>query len=486
MSILMATNKTVFFLIGILLIVLGGSMLAPYALQIIFNEGSHSFISASFVTIFIGVLFILANLEKEFKLNLRQTFLFSSLAWIMVAIFGSLPFLLSTQDFTFSEAFFESMSGITTTGATIISDLDNSPKSILFWRAIMQWLGGIGIVVMAITILPLLKVGGMQLFKMEGPDSTEKILPRTIEVATIIISTYIILTILCGFFYWCFGMSIFDSVSHAMTTIATGGFSTHNDSIGFFKSSNIEIVASIFIILGSIPFISYLRFSQGNRKVFFQDVQIKGLIYLLIVSITVMFFYLIFINYESNIFDKIRISSFNVISILSGTGYVTDDFGLWGKFSLIFFLLLMFIGGCAGSTACGIKIFRLQMLLIFLKNQIKKLISPNTVIITKYNNQKISDQYLNSVIIFIFTFLFIFLIITMLLSISGLDFITSISGAASSISNVGPGLGDIIGPNGNYKDVPDISKWILSLGMLLGRLELFAVLVLLFPSFWRG
>ncbi len=482
----MATNKTVFFLIGILLIVLGGSMLAPYALQIIFNEGSHSFISASFVTIFIGVLFILANLEKEFKLNLRQTFLFSSLAWIMVAIFGSLPFLLSTQDFTFSEAFFESMSGITTTGATIISDLDNSPKSILFWRAIMQWLGGIGIVVMAITILPLLKVGGMQLFKMEGPDSTEKILPRTIEVATIIISTYIILTILCGFFYWCFGMSIFDSVSHAMTTIATGGFSTHNDSIGFFKSSNIEIVASIFIILGSIPFISYLRFSQGNRKVFFQDVQIKGLIYLLIVSITVMFFYLIFINYESNIFDKIRISSFNVISILSGTGYVTDDFGLWGKFSLIFFLLLMFIGGCAGSTACGIKIFRLQMLLIFLKNQIKKLISPNTVIITKYNNQKISDQYLNSVIIFIFTFLFIFLIITMLLSISGLDFITSISGAASSISNVGPGLGDIIGPNGNYKDVPDISKWILSLGMLLGRLELFAVLVLLFPSFWRG
>ena len=482
----MATNKTVFFLIGILLIVLGASMLAPYTLQIIYNEGSHSFISASFVTIFIGVLFILANLEKDFRLNLRQTFLFSSLAWIMVAAFGSLPFLLSSQNFSFSEAFFESMSGITTTGATIISDLDNSPKSILLWRAIMQWLGGIGIVVMAITILPLLKVGGMQLFKMEGPDSTEKILPRTIEVATIIISTYIILTILCGFFYWVFGMSIFDSVSHAMTTIATGGFSTHNDSIGFFKSSNIEIVASIFIILGSIPFISYLKFTQGNRKVFFQDVQIKGLIYLLVFAIIVMFFYLIFIKYESSIFDKIRISSFNVISILSGTGYVTDDFGLWGKFSLIFFLLLMFIGGCAGSTACGIKIFRLQMLLIFLKNQIKKLISPNSVIITKYNNQKISDDFINSVIIFIFSFLFIFLIIAVLLSISGLDFITSISGAASSISNVGPGLGDVIGPNGNYRDIPDLSKWILSAGMLLGRLELFAVLVLFFPSFWRN
>jgi trk system potassium uptake protein TrkH len=378
------------------------------------------------------------------------------------------------------------MSGITTTGATIISDLDNSPKSILLWRAIMQWLGGIGIVVMAITILPLLKVGGMQLFKMEGPDTTEKILPRTIEVAAIIISTYVALTFLCGLFYWLFGMTIFDSFCHAMTTIATGGFSTHNDSIGFFKNSNIEIIASIFIILGSIPFISYLKFSQGNRKIFFNDVQIKGLIYLLIISTTIMFLYLLFINFESSLIDKIRISSFNVISILSGTGYVTDDFGLWGKFSLVFFLFLMFIGGCAGSTACGIKIFRLQMLLIFLKDQIKKLIYPNSVIITKYNNQKISDDFIKSVIIFIFTFLFIFLIIAMLLSISGLDFITSISGAASSISNVGPGLGEMIGPNGNYKALPDLSKWILAAGMLLGRLELFAVLVLFFPSFWRN
>ncbi len=461
-------------------------MLIPYAMQFIYNEKSHSFVSSSFVTIFIGVLFILANLDKEFKLNLKQTFLFSTLAWLMVAIFGSLPFILSPQEFTFSEAFFESMSGITTTGATVITDLDNSPKSILLWRAIMQWLGGIGIIVMAITILPLLKVGGMQLFKMEGSDTAEKILPRTIEVAFIIISTYLILTLICGVFYWIFGMSIFDSVAHAMTTIATGGFSTHNNSIGFFKNSNIEIIASIFIVLGSIPFISYLKFIQGNKKIFFRDVQIKGLIYLLLVSVVVMFIYLLFIGYESSVFDKIRISSFNVISILSGTGYVTDDFGLWGKFSLIFFLFLMFVGGCAGSTACGIKIFRLQMLFIFLKNQVKKLVSPNMVIITKYNNQKISDNFINSVIVFIFSFLFIFFIIAMLLSISGLDFLTSISGAASAISNVGPGLGEVIGPNGNYKAIPDLSKWILSAGMLLGRLELFAVLILFFPSFWRS
>ena len=482
----MATNKTVFFLIGILLLVLGTSMLIPYSMQLIYREDSHSFISSAFITIFIGILFILANLDKEFKLNLKQTFFFSTFAWLMVAIFGSLPFLLSPKEFSFSEAFFESMSGITTTGATIITDLDNSPKSILLWRAIMQWLGGIGIVVMAITILPLLKVGGMQLFKMEGSDTAEKILPRTTEVAFIIISTYFVLTLICGFFYWIFGMSIFDSISHAMTTIATGGFSTHNDSIGFFKNSNIEIIASIFIILGSIPFISYLKFVHGNKKIFFQDVQIKGLVYLLLISVFIMFLYLLFIGYESNTFDKIRISSFNVISILSGTGYVTDDFGLWGKFSLIFFLFLMFVGGCAGSTACGIKIFRLQMLFIFLKNQVKKLISPNVVIITKYNNQKISDSFINSVIIFIFSFLFIFFIIAMLLSVSGLDFLTSISGAASAISNVGPGLGDVIGPNGNYKAIPDLSKWILAVGMLLGRLELFAVLILFFPSFWRS
>ena len=482
----MAINKTVFFIIGILLVVLGVFMLVPYMTQLFYNENSHSFLSSAFITMFIGVLFVLTNLEKESHLNLQQTFLFSTLSWVFVAIFGSIPFILSTLSLTPSEAFFESMSGITTTGSTVILNLDSSPKSILLWRAIMQWLGGIGIIVMAITVLPLLKVGGMQLFKMEGSDNTEKILPRTIEVAAIIISTYLILTIVCGFFYWTFGMSVFDSIAHSMTTIATGGFSTHDDSIGFFQSSNIEIVATIFIILGSIPFITYLKFAKGNRKIFFEDSQIKGLIYLLFFSITIMFLYLFFINNEISLFNKLRIASFNVVSILSGTGYVTDDFGLWGKFSLIFFLFLMFIGGCAGSTTCGIKIFRLQTLFLFFTNQMKKLIYPNSVFIVKYNNQKISDSFINSVIIFIFLFLFIFFIIAILLSISGLDFLTSISGAASAISNVGPGLGDIIGPNGNYKTIPDLSKWILSIGMLLGRLELLAVLVLFFPSFWRN
>ena len=482
----MTSNKTIFFIIGILLIILGLFMLIPYCIQNLYNENSHSFLASSFITIFIGVLFVLTNMQNEYRLNLKQTFLFSTFAWIAIAIFGSIPFTLSSLNFSLSDAFFESMSGITTTGSTIITDLDSTPKSILLWRALMQWLGGIGIIVMAITVFPLLKVGGMQLFKVDSSDNPEKILPRTIEIASIIISTYLILTVLCAFFYWIFGMKIFDSIAHSMTTIATGGFSTHNDSIGFFKNSNIEIISTIFIILGSIPFISYLKFVKGNKEVFFQDVQIKGLIYLLVISTTIMFIYLYFNNENNLVIERLRIASFNVVSILSGTGYVTDDFSLWGKFPLIFFLFLMFIGGCAGSTACGIKIFRFQMLFLFLSNQIKKLIYPNSIFIVKYNNKKVTNEYMNSIIIFVFAYLFLFILIAMLLSITGLDFLSAISGAATSISNVGPGLGEMIGPNGNFKAIPEVSKWILTLGMLLGRLELFAVLILFFPSFWRN
>ena len=461
-------------------------MLVPYWIQIFYKEDSHSFLSSSFITILIGVLFVLANLQDEYQLNLKQTFLFSTFAWISIAAFGSLPFILSDINFSLSDAFFESMSGITTTGSTVVTNLDTSPKSILLWRAIMQWLGGVGIIVMAITVLPLLKVGGMQLFKIESSDKPEKILPKTTQVAFIIISTYLILTLSCAFFYKILGMNLFDSIAHAMTTIATGGFSTHNDSIGYFNNSNIEITATIFIILGSIPFIAYLKFIKGNKKIFFQDIQIRGLVYLFLLSTLIMFLYLFFNNNNILIVEKIRIASFNVVSILSGTGYVTNDFSLWGKFPLIFFLFLMFIGGCAGSTACGIKIFRFQLLFLFLNNQIKKIIYPNNVFVLKYDNQKITDNYMNSVIIFVFAYLFIFVLTSMLLSITGLDFLSAISGAATSISNVGPGLGEMIGPNGNFKSVPEVSKWILSFGMLLGRLELFAVLILFFPSFWRN
>tara|TARA_Y100000590_G_scaffold468148_1_gene649725 strand:- start:3618 stop:4907 length:1290 start_codon:yes stop_codon:yes gene_type:complete len=429
---------------------------------------------------------MLTNLEENKKLNLQMAFLLTTLSWLSIAIFGCLPFLLSNLNFSFVDAFFESMSGITTTGSTIITNLENIPKSILIWRAILQWLGGIGVVVMAITLLPLLGIGGMQLFKMEGSDTTEKILPRTRELTLILSIIYITLTLSCGLAYWSVGMNIFDSIAHSMTTIATGGFSTYSSSIGYFQNPKIEIISIIFIILGSIPFIAYLKFVKGDKKIILKDSQIKGLIYILFFSVLIMFLYLIFNNKEYGFLDNLRISTFNVVSILSGTGYVTTDFGLWGKFPLIFFLFLMFIGGCAGSTTCGIKIFRFQILGSFILNQMKKLVYPRGIFSIKYNNEKISNTFIYSIITFIFLYFFIFFIITTLLSLNGLDFVTALSGAASAISNVGPGLGDVIGPNGNYSDLPSFSKLILSFGMLLGRLELFAVLVLFFPSFWKN
>jgi len=482
----MNNNKTVFFAIGVLLITLGTFMLIPFFVQFIYDERNGTFLSSASITIFIGILLVLTNLEENKKLNLQQAFLLTTLSWLSIAIFGCIPFLLSNLNLSIVDAFFESMSGITTTGSTIITNLDNAPKSILIWRAILQWLGGIGVIVMAITVLPLLNVGGMQLFRMESSDTTEKILPRTREVTIIISAIYLTLTFACGAAYWLVGMNIFDSIAHSMTTIATGGFSTYSSSIGYFQNPKIEIIAIIFIVLGSIPFIAYLKFVKGDQKIFFKDVQIKGLIYIFIVSILLMLLYLLLSNKEYSFAENLRISTFNVVSILSGTGYVTSDFSLWGKFPLIFFLFLMFIGGCAGSTTCGIKIFRFQILGLFILNQIKKLIYPHGIFPMKYNNEKISNPFIYSIMTFIFLYFFIFFILAALLSLDGLDFVTALSGSASAISNVGPGLGDVIGPNGNYSDLPNFSKLSLSLGMLLGRLELFAVLVLFFPSFWKN
>jgi len=482
----MNNYKTVFFTIGVLLIILGAFMLIPFFIQFIYGEENNTFLSSALVTTFMGILLVLTNLEENRKLNLQQTFLLTTLSWLSIAIFGCIPFLLSDLNLSFVDSFFESMSGITTTGSTIITYLDNAPKSILIWRAILQWLGGIGIIVMAITILPLLNVGGMQLFRMESSDNTEKILPRAREVTLIISLIYLVLTFACGIAYWLIGMNIFDSIAHSMTTIATGGFSTYSSSIGYFQNPKIEIISIIFIILGSIPFIAYLKFVKGDKKIFLKDNQIKGLVYILIISILLMFLYLMLSNKEHSFLENLRISTFNVVSILSGTGYVTSDFSMWGKFPLIFFLFLMFIGGCAGSTTCGIKIFRFQILGSFIINQIKKLVYPHGVFSIKYNNEKISNKFIYSIITFVFLYFFIFFILATLLSINGLDFVTALSGSASAISNVGPGLGDVIGPNGNYSDLPNFSKLSLSLGMLLGRLELFSVLVLFFPSFWKN
>ena len=479
----MSNYKTVFFTLGILQIILGVSMFIPIIVQFFYSEIDSSFFGSSIVTIIFGTLFFLSNLDHDKKLNLQQAFLLTALSWISIAIFGSLPFVFSSIELSITDSFFESMSGITTTGSTIISDLENAPKGLLLWRAILQWLGGIGIIVMAITLMPIMNVGGMQLFKISSNDSSEKILPKSKEIALRLIYIYSGLTGLCAITYWIFGMGKFDSLTHSMTTIATGGFSNYNESIGYFNSLPIEVSSMFFIILGSIPFIAYIKFISGNKKIFLNDIQIKTFLKIIIFTVIILSIYLLFSNNEN---FSLRSIFFNTISILSGTGYVNAEFDSWGSFPITLFLALMFIGGCAGSTACGVKIFRIQILYLFILNQLKKIIYPKGVFVIKYDQSAVDEKFIASIISFIYFYIVIFFILTALLSLTGLDFITAISGAATSISNVGPGLGPIIGPNGDFSSLPDLSKWILTVGMILGRLELFAILVLFLPSFWKN
>ena len=479
----MSNYKTVFFTLGILQIILGVSMFIPIIVQFFYSEIDSSFFGSSIVTIIFGTLFFLSNLDHDKKLNLQQAFLLTALSWISIAIFGSLPFVFSSIELSITDSFFESMSGITTTGSTIISDLENAPKGLLLWRAILQWLGGIGIIVMAITLMPIMNVGGMQLFKISSNDSSEKILPKSKEIALRLIYIYSGLTGLCAITYWIFGMGKFDSLTHSMTTIATGGFSNYNESIGYFNSLPIEVSSMFFIILGSIPFIAYIKFISGNKKIFLNDIQIKTFLKIIIFTVIILTIYLLFSNHEN---FSLRSIFFNTISILSGTGYVNAEFDRWGSFPITLFLALMFIGGCAGSTACGVKIFRIQILYLFILNQLKKIIYPKGVFVIKYDQSAVDEKFIASIISFIYFYIVIFFILTALLSLTGLDFITAISGAATSISNVGPGLGPIIGPNGDFSSLPDLSKWILTVGMILGRLELFAILVLFLPSFWKN
>ena len=480
----MYNYKTVFYTLGTLQIILGVFMLIPVIIQLLYNELDSGFISASIITVVFGILFFLSNLDHDKNIDLPQAFILTALSWLSVAIFGSLPFIFSELNLKFTDAFFESMSGITTTGSTIITDLDNAPKGILLWRAILQWLGGIGIILMAITLMPIMNIGGMQLFKISSNDNAEKILPKSKEVSMRLIIIYSLLTFTCAAFYKLFGMNYFDSLTHSMTTIATGGFSNYNESIGHFNSLLIETNAIVFIILGSIPFITYIKYLNGDKKVFYQDSQIKFFIKTIIISVLIIFVFLVIKNYGSEKY-LLRQVIFNVVSILTGTGYVTTNYSDWGGFPLIFFLVLMFIGGCAGSTACGLKIFRIHILYKFFVIQLKKYIYPRGIFVLKYGDNVLNEKFISSIISFVFLYIIIFFIITALLSISGLDFVTAVSGAATSISNVGPGLGGMIGPNGNFSLLPDFSKWILAIGMILGRLELFAIIVLFIPSFWR-
>jgi trk system potassium uptake protein TrkH len=449
------------------------------------NNDWPAFVGASFLTLFVGAILYLSNRDSTTEhLELRQAFLLTNTAWISIALFGSLPFLLSEIDMSFTDAIFESTSGITTTGATVINNLEATSHGILIWRALLQWLGGVGIIVMALAVLPMLSIGGMQLFKTESYETPDKVVPKAASFAAGISIVYITLTVVWALMLWVAGMPLFDSIAHAMTTLATGGYSTRSDSLAAFNSSSIEIIVIFGMIVGSLPFVHYLAITKKGLKNLFKDDQVKLFLTLIVFVVLIVSIYL---NLNDIPFlEALRLASFNVISIITGTGFGTSDFNNWGGFPTTILLILMFIGGCAGSTTCGLRMARIQVLVANAKAQISKLIRPHAVVVSYYNQKPIPENVAESVMGFFFLYIISFAVIACLLGGLGLDLITAISGAASAIGNVGPGLGDIIGPSGTYQSIPELGKLFLCVGMILGRLEIFAILVMFSPLFWKN
>ena len=477
--------RPVFFIIGILMVILALAMVLPAVVDAaVGNPDWAVFVTSAAVTLFVGVSMILTTRAGRAGFNLRQAFVMTTLAWLVIAVFGALPFLFSELNLSFTDAFFEAMSGVTTTGSTVIVGLDNAPPGILLWRSILQWLGGIGIIVMAVAIMPVLRVGGMQMFRVEAFE-TDKVLPRAAEIAAGITIIYVALTVLCAATLMALGLSAFDAVAHAMTSIATGGFSTRDASIAYFDSVAVDYVISVAMVAGSVPFVLYLRAVRGNPLVLLRDSQVQWMLGILAGAILITVYWLMQ-SQGGDFIDALRYATFNVISVMTGTGYATADFNAWGGFAVALLFFLMFVGGCAGSTTCGIKIFRFQIVYAEAQTQMRRLMQPNGVFIPYYNRRPIPDRVAQSVMGFFFLYTLSFAVLALLLGLLGLDFITAVSGAATAISNVGPGLGEIIGPSGSFQSLPDAAKWLLSAGMILGRLELFTVLILFSPAFWRG
>jgi trk system potassium uptake protein TrkH len=376
------------------------------------------------------------------------------------------------------------MSGLTTTGSTVFSGLDGMARGILLWRGILQWLGGVGIIVVAMVFLPELRVGGMQIFRSEGFDTMGKILPRASAIASEITVIYLGLTVVCGLSYLALGMNGFDAVVHSMTTVATGGFSTYDASFGAF-SGPLEYAATVFMILAALPFVRYVQLLHGGTFALFQDSQVRGLMLTLVVLIGLT--YVVLIGMSTRGGDaSIREAMFNVTSIITGTGYASADYMKWGGFMVSVMFFAGLIGGCAGSTACSIKIFRWQILIASIGSQMRKIRSPHGVFVPRYEGRRIDEDVLNSVMSFFVFFVVSMGLLAVALGMTGLDLITSISGAATALGNIGPGLGDTIGPAGNFASLNDTAKWLLSAGMLVGRLELLAVYAMLTVTFWRA
>lgn len=477
--------RPITYALGVLITLLGAGMLIPAAMDILIsNPDWITFVSSSFVTLFIGGAMVLSTQGTAKAFSLKQAFLMTTLSWILLPIFAAIPFSYSVLDLSYTDAYFEAMSGLTTTGSTVISGLDDMPPGLHLWRALLQWYGGLGIVVMTIAILPILQVGGMQLFMTEGFDTRENMLPRATQISSELGKIYILLTIAAFVALMMVGMTPFEALVHAMTSVSTGGFSTSDSSIGYFDSAAVDFVITFFMLMGSLPFILFMHVLRGKYQSFFRDEQVQAFLYTLGFLIVFGTFWLVYFK-QYDLFNAVRYSSFNIISVMTGTGYTSMDYSTWGHFASSFFFMIMFIGGCAGSTSCGIKIFRFQVLFKALKTWIAKNLYPNGVFIPRYNGAKLSDDIIRSVMSFFAFFLIIYLILTVLVATTGVDWLTAFSATGTAIANVGPGLGDIVGPAGNFGPLPDSTKWLLSLAMVFGRLELFAVLVLFSRNFWR-
>lgn len=478
--------RPVGYVIGLLVATLGFTMLAPFAADLVEGNGHWPvFMESAIVTMLTGGLLALACANGVGEgLTLRQTFLLTSLVWLTLPVFGAIPFVMGATNASLTDAFFEAMSGLTTTGATVFSGLEALPAGIKLWRGTLQWLGGVGIVVVAMVFLPELRVGGMQIFRTEGFETGGKILPRAGAIASSISVIYVGLTVACALTYSAFGMDTFDAIVHAMTTLSTGGMANSDASFGYYGEA-VHYAASVFMILAALPFVRYVQILNGSAKPLLQDTQVHaffGIIFVCVLLVAAWVW-----GREGQITElAFREALFNVVSIMTGTGYASADYMTWGTFPVVMFFFIGLIGGCAGSTACSVKVFRYQLLFASIKSQIRQIHSPHGVFTPRYQGRPVSEEVLNSVMAFFVAFFLTLGLFAVLLGLTGLDFITSVSGAATAIANVGPGLGSEIGPSGNFAGLNDTAKWLLALAMFVGRLEMMAVLVLFTRGFWRS
>lgn len=482
----MLNLRPVLFVLGCLLTALGVAMLVPLVVEAAIGAGDWVvFAGSAGITIFVGGALVLANRGGAATFGLREGFLLTTLIWSSLAGFAALPFLFAGLGIGFADAVFEAVSGITTTGATVLAGLDTMPPGILIWRALLQWLGGIGILVMAIVLLPFLRVGGMQLFRTESSDRSDKALPTLRDVAAVTFAVYLTLSALCALLYWAAGMTPFDAIAHMMSTVATGGYSTKDASIGHFDSAAIHWIAITFMILGALPFMLYIRTVTGEWGALWYNTQVQWFLGFLAFLIVVMTSWLVLARDETPL-AALTLAAFNLTSVLTTTGYASSDYSAWGEFPIVLFFLILFVGGCAGSTSGGIKVLRFEVMAKILDTQVRRLIHPRGVFPLAYGGRPITADIQISVIGFVALFIATFVVGAAILGMLGLDFVTAISGSAAAITNVGPGLGPVIGPAGSFASLPDAAKWVLAVQMMLGRLELFTVFVLLMPSFWRG